>query len=323
MDGNGNESAASSPLSVSVPDWVPPSPPTALEGIQEGADVVLDWKPSSDDVGVDHYAVFRDGSEIGDSTTHAYTDHQVAPKSHSYAVYAVDAAGNRSTPGALALSVADRTPPTAPANLSVAANGPALLLSWDPSHDDIAVSRYVVLRDGARVGTTTTSSFREATPSAPGSYAYSVYAEDAAGNAGGTSPTATLTVQAPARPAAAAPSTAAAAPVQPLAVFLRWRRAKAGSIAFRVLVRGGQGSAPRLELFVGRRRIARRTGKGLSAVWVPPRRLRRVVVTAKATNVAGEAATNRRKLELPSSRSAHGANRASSRWRTGVFTFAR
>jgi hypothetical protein len=84
------------------PDTTPPSVPQGLVGTPvNGTTVELSWEPSSDDVGVHHYDVLRDGTVLATSATTAYTDATVAPGStHVYAVRAVDAAGNASAASA-------------------------------------------------------------------------------------------------------------------------------------------------------------------------------------------------------------------------------
>ena len=60
----------------------------------------LSWGAATDNVGVTGYEILRDGSPIatvGDVTS--YADTTVSPLTHyDYAVKAIDAAGNRSSP---------------------------------------------------------------------------------------------------------------------------------------------------------------------------------------------------------------------------------
>jgi parallel beta-helix repeat protein len=93
------------------PDTQPPSVPTnvtatALSHVQ----VDLSWTASTDDVGVDHYTMRRDGNVLttvpGSAT--GYSDTTVLPsKQYSYTVEAFDAAGN---PSGRSLSAVVTTP---------------------------------------------------------------------------------------------------------------------------------------------------------------------------------------------------------------------
>lgn len=95
--------------------------------------------------------------------------------------------------------VADTTPPTKPANLTAATafSGTQLRyvmnLSWTPSTDNTGVTKYIVERDGTKLGEPTTNTFVDSTEiSADKPYTYSVTALDAKNNA---SAKASMTVQ--------------------------------------------------------------------------------------------------------------------------------
>ena len=77
----------------------------------------------------------------------------------------------------------DTTAPTVPTGLSANAFSTTQVnLSWVASSDNVGVAGYRVFRDGAAVGTSTTTSFQD-TGLTPGTaYTYSVSAYDAAGN---------------------------------------------------------------------------------------------------------------------------------------------
>ena len=100
VDAAGNRSlqstlqAATSPC----PDTTPPSTPGALVASSVGeTSAALDWTASTDDVGVVGYGVYRDGTQVGSSTsTSATVSGLVCATSYSLGVDAVDAAGNRS-----------------------------------------------------------------------------------------------------------------------------------------------------------------------------------------------------------------------------------
>ncbi|MET0832213.1 MAG: hypothetical protein ABWY62_07495, partial [Acidimicrobiia bacterium] len=83
----------------SAPDITPPTVPMGLTvQFASGSGVQLSWSASTDDVGVDHYRIDRDGVEIGTSVTTSFTDVTAAPGTRTYVVLAVDGAGNISAP---------------------------------------------------------------------------------------------------------------------------------------------------------------------------------------------------------------------------------
>lgn len=81
-------------------DRVPPTTPTGLAATVVGdTRVDLSWLPSSDDVEVERYGIFRDGVRVGISTEPMFSDIGAIPGTvHTYHVVAYDAAGNRSAP---------------------------------------------------------------------------------------------------------------------------------------------------------------------------------------------------------------------------------
>ncbi|NTW39661.1 MAG: exoglucanase [Cellulomonadaceae bacterium] len=116
-DAAGNVSAASSALSVTTsaptPDTTAPSVPTGLAATgTTSATVSLTWQPSTDNVAVTGYDVYRGATLAGSSATTSFTDTGLtASTAYSYTVKAKDAAGNISVASS-ALSVT--TAPVAP-----------------------------------------------------------------------------------------------------------------------------------------------------------------------------------------------------------------
>jgi hypothetical protein len=88
-------------------DTTAPSAPANLTAGQAGNKTVsLKWSASTDNVGVDHYLIARDGGYgIGTSSSSTFTDSTLSSNGwHTYVVYAVDRAGNKS-PGSNQASV--------------------------------------------------------------------------------------------------------------------------------------------------------------------------------------------------------------------------
>jgi hypothetical protein len=94
----------------------------------------------------------------------------------------------------------DTQPPTAPTNLSAAASGSQISLSWNPSTDNVGVTGYFVEHcQGAgcttftQVATLTATSYLDTGLAGNTSYSYRVRATDAAGNLSGYSNVASAT----------------------------------------------------------------------------------------------------------------------------------
>jgi Gametolysin peptidase M11 len=88
------------------------------------------------------------------------------------------------TSSALTYTVLDTVPPTPPQSLtsSVSQKLKQIKLAWGAASDNVGVVGYRVLRNGAVLATSTTTSWSDATSTAGLTYTYSVLAYDAAGN---------------------------------------------------------------------------------------------------------------------------------------------
>src|SRR6266851_5037901 len=198
---NGTGEAGSSNNGVGATpsaDTTPPSMPTGLTVTAAGSTGAnLSWNASTDDVGVTGYIVSRDGVEAGTTATTTYAETGLSPGvTYSYSVAARDAAGNRShaSPNAK-FTIADTTPPTTPTGLTAAVAGSTgANLSWSASTDNVAVTGYVVRRNGVQVATPATTSFADTGLSAATTYSYTVAARDAAGNVSANSASASITI---------------------------------------------------------------------------------------------------------------------------------
>src|SRR6185436_7582445 len=107
-------------------------------------------------VAVTGYVVKRNGAQVATPTDPNYSDTGlVGATTYSYTVEARDAAGNVSadsvTVNAATISAADTIPPSTPIGLvALAAGGSAINLTWSASSDNVAVTGYVVKRNGAQ-----------------------------------------------------------------------------------------------------------------------------------------------------------------------------
>jgi chitodextrinase len=112
VDAAGNESAASNAAVAGTPDTIAPSAPTGLTATPASPTRVdLAWTAATDNVGVTGYAVFRDGSRIATlGPVTASSDLTGLPATTAtYAVRALDAAGNVSDPSATATATTPGT----------------------------------------------------------------------------------------------------------------------------------------------------------------------------------------------------------------------
>jgi chitodextrinase len=191
-------------ITINPDDDTPPTIPTNLAGTPSGAAVNLGWTASTDNVGVAGYRIFRNGVQIGTSTTTTYSDSTglAGTTTYSYFVDAYDAANNVSGfTSPINVTTSDWEPPTVPQGLSATAvSASQINLSWTASTDSggAGLSRYRVWR-----GTTLVSDFSAATTfsdvllSASTTYSYTVAAVDNAGNQSAASASASATTFAP------------------------------------------------------------------------------------------------------------------------------
>jgi len=193
-------------------DNIPPSQPQNLTASGTTATSTnLSWSPSTDNVGVTGYTIFRRQgtsgtfTNVGTSTGTTFTAGQLtANTQYQFNVVARDAAGNNSTASANVTVTTgqggDTIPPSIPQNLTASGTtSSSTNLSWSPSTDNIGVAGYTVFRRQGtsgtftQVGTPTGTTFTAGQLSANTTYQFNVVARDAAGNASGASNTVTVT----------------------------------------------------------------------------------------------------------------------------------
>lgn len=214
-DAAGNRSIPSNtilvPTLVVPADTEVPSTPTNLAptAIAAGA-VALAWTPSTDDVGVTGYRIYRDSVLIATSTQALYTDSMtlMPTTAYSYAVQAIDASGKVSAQSSpLSVSTSDLTvtvtgtldpaiaglpardiiAPTAPAGLSAlafatTASSSSVVLSWSASTDSVGVAGYDVYRGEVKIASVASPGYTDPAVDSGTSISYRLIAFDAAGN---------------------------------------------------------------------------------------------------------------------------------------------
>ncbi|MGE5549536.1 MAG: fibronectin type III domain-containing protein [Bacteroidota bacterium] len=205
---NGNQfNVTLDPVSIAViqlnagGDLEPPTAPTNLAAAAVSASQIdLSWTAATDNICVTGYKVFRNGVEVGATSSVTYHDSGLQPNTtYTYYVKAFDAAGNVSAASNTAQETTqaqtpDTEPPTAPTNLVASAiNYNQVNLTWTASTDNVGVTGYQIFRNGAQVGTSGTASYADTGLSPNTTYSYYVKAYDAASNVSPASNTAQAT----------------------------------------------------------------------------------------------------------------------------------
>ncbi len=164
--------------------------------------VTIHWNASTDvgGSGVKGYYIYRDGANVGSSANTSFTDTTTAGStSYSYAVQAYDYAMNLAGPSAnLIVTTPDTLPPNVPTGLHFTlALATKVILEWSPSSDvgGSSTAGYHVYRNGAYLGSTSSTSYTDTTVTAATSYTYTVSAYDYASNTSAQSAGASVTTQ--------------------------------------------------------------------------------------------------------------------------------
>jgi chitodextrinase len=205
IDAAGNLSAQSTPISatpLAAANTSAPTPPTTVKANAGNGQVALSWSGASDNVGIDHYFVQRNGTWIFSTTgaVTAFTDTGYVDGAggsalangtqYCYTVGSVDAAGNVSTVSSQACATptsgtpgtSDTTAPSVPGGLGASPGDTRVTLSWNASTDDVGVAGYRVYRNGTQIGSPSATTYTDSGLTDGTSYSYTVAAIDAAGN---------------------------------------------------------------------------------------------------------------------------------------------
>ena len=147
----------------------------------------LTWTASTDNVGIDHYELSKDGAFVKNVTGTSTAVSLSCGVTSSFTVVAKDAAGNAATSAAKSIAGAacstpgDTTNPSAPSGLAasnVTQNGATL--SWTAATDNVGVDHYVVYKNAVNSGQLTGTS-TSVTLSCGAASTFTVAAFDAAG----------------------------------------------------------------------------------------------------------------------------------------------
>lgn len=168
--------------------------PAGLSATAASATTVnLSWTAASANSTIVSYKIYRNGTQVGTSTTPTYADNGRTPlTAYTYRVSGVDSAGRESSQSSQvsATTLADTTAPSVPAGLSATANGMDRVdVSWTASTDNVGVTGYQVYRctgtscsTYTQIGTPTGTTYGDTGLTAETTYRYRVAAVDAAGN---------------------------------------------------------------------------------------------------------------------------------------------
>jgi fibronectin type 3 domain-containing protein len=186
VDDCGRASSPSADRLFRLDDNEKPTAPGLNPPTTSGHDVHLTWAPSTDNVAVDDYRVYRDSAFIGRTAGTAFDDLNLPDAStYTYTVTASDTAGNSSlasTPRSV--TTRDMTPPSVPGVVKATVTGGTAVLSWGAATDNVGVAGYRITRGGTVIATVTgsgTTSYTDKNLKA-GVYQWTVQAVDAAGN---------------------------------------------------------------------------------------------------------------------------------------------
>ena len=151
-------SAGASGATVTIGDTLAPTAPPSLEAtaIPTGG-AELDWQAATDNLGLAHYRIYRDGSKIGEvsGTTLTYTDPPAGFGGlHTYAVTAVDTAGLQGASATASVTLVP--PPSAPLSVTATPGSGAAQVRWSAPAQGAPIMGYAVTsHPGGRTCTTT------------------------------------------------------------------------------------------------------------------------------------------------------------------------
>ena len=150
---------------VSTTDTTPPTVPTNLSASgTTQTQTTLSWTAATDAVGVTGYKVYRNGTQVGTTTTPSYTATGLtAATTYSFTVSAYDAAGNnsaQSTATTVTTASTTNTPPTANAGADQTITLPTNAVTLTGTGTDVggSISAYAWSKVSTLAGTITAPS---------------------------------------------------------------------------------------------------------------------------------------------------------------------
>jgi len=172
-----------------------PTTPGNLRAVPaSGTEIIVVWDPSSDNIGVAGYKVYRNGDLVDTTPYPVFSDTGLTTGvDYCYEVEAIDGADNLSaramtTPACIqTLGSLDNTPPDAPTAVAATAQGPSsIALTWSQTGiNDVVgfrIYRGSVANIDTLVATVTSTIYTDFNLLSLTEYCYEVLAFDAAGN---------------------------------------------------------------------------------------------------------------------------------------------
>lgn len=167
---------------------------------------------ASDDTLLGATSLLVDGATVATSSgaapTFGWDTTSVADGAHVLQLRSTDQAGNVGTSATVSVNVhnvvPDTTAPTAPTGLTATLSGVSVKLSWTASKDAGGLAGYTVYRNGAAIGSSTTTRYTDNGAPQGKAATYQVVAQDLANNVSGASNS--VTVKVPDRTAPTAPT---------------------------------------------------------------------------------------------------------------------
>ncbi|MBA2708434.1 MAG: hypothetical protein H0U59_11590 [Gemmatimonadaceae bacterium] len=178
---------ASTAACVAADTQAPTAPTNVAASSRTATSIALTWSPSTDNVGVTGYGLYRGGSLVGTAgaTTGIFSG-LTCNTNYTLAVDAQDASGNRSNKATVMVSTtacADTTAPSSPTGFAASSvTQSSLTLTWNASTDNVGVAGYDVYKNGTKMESTTSRTSSQSGLACGTSYWFGVEALDAAGN---------------------------------------------------------------------------------------------------------------------------------------------
>ena len=220
------------PAAFAVAETVPPSVPLNLVSTDVRSNrFQVSWEASTDNIAVDGYEVFLNGSLVATTSTRSYTFQNLTQlTNYTVEVRAFDAANNKSAKSTpLVVTTGDGTPPSIPTGLVASEiTATSFKLSWSPSTDNVSVSGYKVFLNGTYAGQTSATSLTISGVAKKSTYSLTVVAYDNLNNTSNESQPLLVTtpdVPPPDTTAPSAPSNLAASGVSTTSLSLSWMTA--------------------------------------------------------------------------------------------------
>ena len=149
--------------------------------------VHISWNPSTDNIGIMGYEIYRDNVKIQTTSKTEFTDNHLLPETeYTYIIYAFDECRNFSDESEelVVVTKEDTTKPDTPQNLKIRSRtGSSITIVWNSSNDDVKTIGYKVFRNDVEVADITDGTiYKDSELERDTEYTYNVRAYDEAGN---------------------------------------------------------------------------------------------------------------------------------------------